>query len=499
MYIECRVAIHSSLTMLSAPDRDFLSLLSEAAFANPFGEDRTRIDRTLAGAPKREEEPAVLARLLSRVRERIAGLPDADVRRYAGAERALVEQAILFDAFHRVAGDFDAFILEQIDAPPKRGKTGVVPFGRETIAWLVAAGFDEGEASRYFSLFYQLRRAFHFIARTLPGSVPSMRRLRERLWANVFTHDPRFYARYLWRKMEDFSTILLGGTGTGKGIAAAAIGRSGWIPYDAGRGVFIESFVDSFLSINLSQFSGALIESELFGHKKGAFTGAIEGHAGVLARCTRHGAIFLDEIGEIGVPLQIKLLRVLQEREYSPVGGHEVERFSGRVIAATNRPLDDLRARGEFRDDFYYRLCSDVIEVPSLAVRLQEDPREIDVLLTVILRRIVGDDAAEAHALVRTAIDRDLGPDYAWPGNVRELEQCARRVLLTRRCTDDVNRKAHDLRSADDAALLEAAGEETVKGLVTRYCRALYARHPSYEEVARRTGLDRRTVKAHVT
>jgi transcriptional regulator with GAF, ATPase, and Fis domain len=273
-----------------------------------------------------------------------------------------------------------------------------------------------------------------------------------------------------------------------------------WIPYDERAEAFAESFVGSFLSINLSQFPEALIESELFGHKKGAFTGAVEMHEGVFARCSPHGAIFLDEIGEIGVPTQIKLLRVLQERAFSPVGAHETVRFAGRVIAATNRSLDDLRARGELRDDFYYRLCSDVIEVPSLVVRLREAPNELDVLLASIVRRILGEDSAATCALVREAIERDLGASYAWPGNVRELEQCVRRVVLTRAYHGD--RAAPPATSApsplDDARLLEAAGGASAKVLLARYCKALYARHGTYEEVARRTGLDRRTAKAYV-
>jgi transcriptional regulator of acetoin/glycerol metabolism len=97
---------------------------------------------------------------------------------------------------------------------------------------------------------------------------------------------------------------------------------------------------------------------------------------------------------------------------------------------------------------------------------------------------------------VRAAIDRDLGPAYAWPGNVRELEQCVRRVVLTREYTGD--RLARSRAGDDDAKLLQAVGEETAKGLVVRYCRALYAVHGTYEEVARRTGLDRRTVKAYL-
>ncbi len=134
-----------------------------------------------------------------------------------------------------------------------------------------------------------------------------MRNLRLHLWNNVFTHDIRWYEQYLWNRMEDFSTLLLGETGTGKGTAAAAIGRSGFIPYDEKKGCFTESFTRNFIAINLSQFAESLIESELFGHKKGAFTGAVEHHDGVFTRCTPYGSIFLDEVGDISVPIQVKL------------------------------------------------------------------------------------------------------------------------------------------------------------------------------------------------
>ncbi|HEY2517421.1 MAG TPA: sigma 54-interacting transcriptional regulator [Polyangiaceae bacterium] len=483
--------------MLSSSDRDFFGLLAQAAFANPFGEDRERIDRRLAGAAKGATREEVMERLLSRVRERLASLPLADLRRLPAPDRTLIEQALLFDTFHRYAASFDAHIHDQLT---RGGRPAKVPFGREALVLLTRAGFDPAESRRYFALFFQLRRAFYFIEHTLPGASAGMRRLRERLWSNVFTHDARLYARLLWRRMEDFSTFLLGPTGAGKGIAAAAIGRSGWIPYDEKAEAFAESFVESFLSINLSQFPEALIESELFGHKKGAFTGAVEGHEGVFARCSAHGAIFLDEIGEVGVPVQIKLLKVLQERSFSPVGGHEARRFSGRVIAATNRSLDDLRARGLFRDDFYYRLCSDVIRVPSLADRVREEPAELDVLVAFILRRILGEDSEEMRALVRSVIERDLPPDYDWPGNVRELEQCVRRVVLARGYAGDKRvRPGGEGAVPDDARLLEVAGNESAKGLVSRYCKALYAKLGTYEEVARHTGLDRRTVKAHLT
>jgi DNA-binding NtrC family response regulator len=122
------------------------------------------------------------------------------------------------------------------------------------------------------------------------------------------------------------------------------------------------------------------------------------------------------------------------------------------------------------------------------------------VLLGFILRRILGEDSPEMRAVARGAIDRDLGPAYPWPGNVRELEQCVRRVVLTRSYLGDRLARAASSAAVDPhARLLEAAGDDSAKGLVARYCKALYARYGTYEEVARRAGLDRRTVKAHLT
>lgn len=168
----------------------------------------------------------------------------------------------------------------------------------------------------------------------------------------------------------------------------------------------------SFIALNLSQFPESLIESELFGHRKGAFTGAVEAHEGVLARCSPHGAIFLDEIGDASVPVQIKLLQVLQERTFAPVGSHEKVRFRGRVIAATHRPLETLRNRKLFRDDFFYRLCSDVIQVPPLRQRLREDPDELRQLLDHAIAMMVGAPAADLADPVEKTIRATVGDLY---------------------------------------------------------------------------------------
>jgi transcriptional regulator with PAS, ATPase and Fis domain len=297
--------------------------------------------------------------------------------------------------------------------------------------------------------------------------------------------------------MEDFSTLLLGETGTGKGTAAAAIGRSGFIPFDEKKGCFAESFTRNFIAINLSQFAESLIESELFGHKKGAFTGAVEHHEGVFTRCTPHGSIFLDEIGDISVPIQVKLLQVLQDRTFVPVGSHQQLRFSGRVIAATNQPLDELRRKGQFREDLFYRLCSDVIVVPSLRQRLREDPEELVGMIAHVLKRIVGEDSTELVEMVREVIENDLGPGYSWLGNVRELEQAVRRILLTRRISPDSGK---DLYRDCTPCLLSPTENGTMNAqeLLEKYCLLLYERFGTYEEVSRRIRLDRRTVKKYI-
>jgi sigma-54 specific flagellar transcriptional regulator A len=467
-------------------DRAFFETVSAVGFANPFRPERAAlVERLLPGAPAAPAD--ALARVVARRLERL-GIP---ARRPTEAERRLLEPARLYIAYHRHLPALDALIERQVD----RGGTPLgVPFGDALVRDLVAIGLDEARAARHVAFFYQLRRAFYFIERGLAGDCESMRRLREALWNNIFTHDMRGYGATLWNRMEDFSTLLLGETGTGKGSAAAAIGRSAFIPYLPAERRFAGNFADGFLAINLSQFPETLIESELFGHRKGAFTGAVDHHEGVFARCSAHGALFLDEIGEVAVPVQIKLLQVLQERTFTPLGGHDRRRFSGRVIAATNRSLDALRRGGRFRDDLFYRLCSDVIEVPTLRQRLEESPRELEQLVRILVARVGGAESTDLGARVLEAFGR-LPRDYPWPGNVRELEQAVRRILLTGRYAPEIAPAA-----SAETRLVETlrAGTLTAAELLAGYCALLHGRLGSYAAVAARTGLDPRTARKYV-
>lgn len=487
--------------VLSSDQRRFLTWVSQAVRTNPFTEERTALDMKIAGrdaasgavekadAEIREIGIAKVSALIEKLERR----KRANINDYSGRDRELVETTFLFDVFHRFIPQFDGLIADQI-ASGERSLP--VKFAGQVLGLLLQRGFSDRDAMRYFELCFQLRRAFFFIQKNLVGRSPCMHKLRASLWNNVFTHKIDRYDRFLWNRMEDFSTLILGPTGAGKGTAAMAIGRSGYIPFDASKGCFAESFTRSFTALNLSQFSPTLIESELFGHKKGAFTGAVEEYKGIFSRCSAYGAIFLDEIGEVGQNVQIKLLQVLQERTFTPVGSHRANRFSGRVIAATNRPLIRMRRQGLLRDDFFYRLCSDIITLPSLAQRIAEDPLELDDLLSHTVARILGKPHPELAAMIAAEIRRQPGPAYTWPGNVRELEQCVRRILLNQSYSPEPLDPSPD--AANRLAEEMMAGRLDAQSLLTGYCRILYDRLGTYEAVARAAALDRRTVKKYV-
>lgn len=479
---------------LNQEDRALLTLIDRTAYSNPFSEDRAALLAQLLPDVADRSLDVTGEMLARKVAPRLTAFLGSDrLGRLNAEDRRLVQSGFLYVCYHRHLDEIDRLIQLQLKA---RVGQPADALARAITGELAQCGFHEEQAAHYFALFFQLRRAFHFIVESLSGECASMHKLRRSLWNNVFTHDMRAFETGLWRHMEDFSTLILGETGTGKGAAASAIGRSVFIPYLTRERRFAANFVDTFISINLSQFAESLIESELFGHKKGAFTGAIAEHRGVFERCNTHGSLFLDEIGEASTPIQIKLLQVLQERSFTPIGSHERKRFSGRVIAATNRSLEELRGGHRFRDDFYYRLCSDVIVVPTLRQRIQESPSELDDLVRLLLSRISGDADASRASQVLEALERDLPRGYGWPGNVRELEQAVRRILLTGRYRGDVTGTLVDEegRFAD----LARTGGLSAQELLGRYCALLYRRLGSYAAVAERAGLDRRTARKHV-
>lgn len=481
---------------MNSSDRSFFQKIARAGSVNPFSDEHKQLELEISGVSPSASRGKRLKKVVHELQKRVKKLEEkgqASVDAFKGEDKDLMRNVFLYELFYRFKDQYDQLIHDQIAA----GDTPVrIPFYGDVHAAMEERGFGEEEFRHYFALAYQIRRAFYFIDRGLLGTSPSMKNLRLNLWKNIFTHNLELYDRYLRDKMEDFSTLLLGETGTGKGTAALAIGRSGFIPLNKRWKSFAESFTRSFVSLNLSQFPETLIESALFGHKKGAFTGAVEDYQGAFETCSPHGAILLDEIGEVSEPIQIKLLQVLQERVFTPVGSQKHSRFEGRVIAATNRPMEDIRNRKIFRDDFYYRLCSDIITVPPLRLRIQENPRELDMLLKFTVKRLVGKHSQELVEMVKNAVDRELGRDYPWPGNVRELEQFVRRILLKGTYSTESPFESGQL----DRRLVTGIerGSIDAASLVSGYCYLLYQRHQTFEEVARRTGLDRRTVKKYI-
>ena len=207
------------------------------------------------------------------------------------------------------------------------------------------------------------------------------------------------------------TVLLLGETGTGKELVAQAIHRNS--PRAAGP----------FVVVNCATLPETLLESELFGHERGSFTGATVRKEGRFL-LAHHGTVFLDEIGELTLPIQAKILRVLQAREFEPVGSNRTQKVDVRIITATNRELEKMVREGRFRDDLYYRLNVFQLVMPPLRERLEDLPGLADFFLKKYgekNRRGVITLAPEVLQAFRR---------YSWPGNIRELENVIERGVI---------------------------------------------------------------------
>ncbi len=206
----------------------------------------------------------------------------------------------------------------------------------------------------------------------------------------------------------DLSVLISGESGTGKELVARALHE------------FSKRRSGPFVAINMAAIPRDLIESELFGHEKGAFTGAATRYAGRFEQA-QGGTLFLDEIGDMPLEAQTRLLRVLQEGEYTTVGGRTPIRTDVRIISATHRDLRQLAAQGLFREDLYYRLNVVPIRLPPLRERREDIPDLVSHFL-----KIMADEGLESKSLTASAMG--VLQRYSWPGNVRELENLIRRL-----------------------------------------------------------------------
>jgi DNA-binding NtrC family response regulator len=356
--------------------------------------------------------------------------------------------------------------------------------------------FPTGHEPRHtFACFRQIQRAFEHTFRDIIGSSMPAARLRASVWQSIFTHDMQRYRRTLYARMGEFATLITGPSGTGKELVARAIAESRYAPFDDQNLTFASDGAQAFFPINISALAPTLVESELFGHRRGAFTGATGDRKGWLEACPELGSAFVDELGDLDPAIQVKLLRVIETRTFHPVGDTVTLQFRGKLITATNRDLAAAMRKGQFREDLYYRLCSDQVTTPALAEQLSDSPGTLRELAFYMARRVAGPEADDLAKEVLAWIEGNLGKDYAWPGNYRELEQCVKNVLIRRNyrpslagTEDPAEQLAQDVR----------AGRLSAETLLARYVTLVYDRVGSYEETARQLGLDRRTVKAKV-
>ena len=515
--------------MLFQPaERAFVLALGKFQFSNPMLSDRMAELRALLEIdlglneqaaqrppilnPQRPEldvavrrMEALLARLQNRLRQATEDPTVEELRWYGD----IMTGALYFRFF------CDSQVVDQAGDGTRRVKA-FREFAQQCRLWNQVPVTLEPffmDAAHIFAVASQLRRAFVLISTIILGNSQPIKKLRAAIWNSIFPHELRLYGTLLFQRMHDVTTLILGPSGTGKELVATAIGLSRYIPFDAQRQTFAEPLAGGIHPINLSAMPRELIESEMFGHCAGAFTGALRERKGWFEQCRFGHTVFLDEIGELDETVQVKLLRLLQSREFFRVGETDPRQFQGKIIAATNRDLAQEIRQGKFREDLFYRLCSDIIRTPSLRSQLDDAPDDLPHLVRWVATRCLGEQAQPNHVdwLSDLSIrwinhSGHLGPTYAWPGNFRELEQCVRNIMVRGEYHPPLS-FASPLASppvAPSHTALETflsqvrSGSLNYDELLNFYCSFIFSLSPHLTAAASRLGKHRSTVKQHI-
>jgi len=514
-----------------------LEAIGKLGFTNPFGSERPRLEATIVGAEVARSSPwsrsldwpledPVLPAIQEEAERQLTTAHTGFARgtKYSDRDRDLIRGVALYVLYYRYDAELYELITGSTAGTALSGErtAGTALSGERTAGTALSGERTAGTITFYdgfrddfrdlfqhvgpptwapnpadlFALFFQTRRAFHFVFHQILGTSLAAAKLRASVWESLFTHDPWRYLARLQGRMHEASTLILGPSGTGKELVASAIGLSSFIPFDDRTGRFARDFRNAFHPLHLAAMSKTLIESELFGHKKGAFTGASADRMGHLEGRSPSETIFLDEIGELDAEVQVKLLRVLKSRTFHRLGDTDPRSFGGKVVAATNRDLPREMAAGRFREDLYYRLCSDVIKTPSLQEQVECDVDELGHLVSVLIQRILGSSDQPSFEEVMSGIERSVGFDYPWPGNIRELEQCVRNLLIHGHyLPPTAPKEPGGLESLFDRM---RNAEANLDQVASEYSTFVYRREGSYGRAGELLGVDRRTVSKHV-
>jgi hypothetical protein len=486
---------------VSEHERAVFRLLAQLALVNPFLTERIDLEREILGPafvdPGRFMSPGPDARVTHRnialITELVGRmLPSVRKRYAAGAEAGDGERRIYVIAcLYYLYDSYDTRFRDLIDEG-----TLEAPFYEAFLAdYQQCFGFLPPPAEypgpvRVFEVLFQIRRAFHFLYLDMRGGSLPVARLRAQIWDAIFGGALDEYGLHGWNRMARISTLIQGPSGTGKELCANAIGRSGYVPFDPGTMRFAPHG-DYYAALNLLAFAPGLLESELFGHRKGAFTGADRDKKGLVETVSPFGAVLLDEVAEIKPRMQVKLLRLLQERSFRRVGDEGDERaLHPRILTATHRDPAERMAEGLLREDFFRRICMLKIVTPSLRERLDDSPGELRELVSFLAADMFGSQGAgRVTDEVEAWVAKHL-PHHPWTGNMRELLQCVVEVKTFH--TYSPERPDPAVALALDLRAVKAPLAEINR----RYAELALTRAGSPGEAARLLGIDVRTLQA---
>ncbi len=270
----------------------------------------------------------------------------------------------------------------------------------------ITLAFNQGVIDRYIAKPWDIKEIRYHVDEVLKKGGEDSVNQRDKKFHNIIAQSNKMFEVFDYVRRAASSNVPIfihGETGTGKELIAKAC--------------HLESFRkdQGFIAVNCANFSETLMESQLFGHKKGAFTGAVSDQAGLFSSA-QGGTLFLDEVTTIPIALQAKLLRVIQEREYSPLGSHKLEKFDAQIVTASSIALEDAVENGDFREDLFYRLNVIYIQLPAL----RERGNDVELISDFYLKKF----SKESNKSILKFSDdaKKLMHEYHWPGNIRQLE-----------------------------------------------------------------------------